>query len=421
MEKRDIEIMSPAGSFESLRSAIKAGANSVYFGIDQLNMRARAAVNFTMQDLNEIVEICNKHNVKTYLTLNIVLYNHDIVKMKKICDIAKESGVTAVIAADIAAIQYANSIGLEVHISTQANVSNFEAVKFFARFADVVVLARELTFGQIKDICAKIKEENITGPSGELVRIEIFVHGALCVAISGKCYMSLATHNASANRGACLQNCRRTYRVIEEETGNELVIDNNYIMSPKDLCTVGYIDKILDAGVCVLKIEGRGRSSDYVYTTTGVYREAADSYLEGNFTKEKIKNWIDKLSTVFNRGFWHGGYYLGKKQDEWSGSYGSQSTKERIFVGQVVHYYPKVGIAEIKIETKDVAEGDKICITGPTTGILKGKVEGLRVGGNVANNAKKGDLITFVVSERVRNNDKLFVIRNRENVQDYTK
>ncbi|MCF6276511.1 MAG: U32 family peptidase [Candidatus Magasanikbacteria bacterium] len=421
MKKREIEIMSPAGSFESLYSAIKAGANSVYFGIDKLNMRARAAVNFTIEDLEKIVKICNENSVKTYLTVNIVLYNHDLKQMKKVCDSAKKAGITAIIAADISAIQYANSIDLQVHISTQANVSNIEAVKFYSKFSDVVVLARELTFGQIKDICETIKNENILGKSGELLRIEIFVHGALCVAISGKCYMSLATHNSSANRGACLQNCRRTYRVIEEDTGNELVIDNKFVMSPKDLCTVGYIDKILEAGVCVLKIEGRGRSADYVYTTTKVYREASDSYLEGDFTKEKIIKWIDELKKVFNRGFWYGGYYLGKKQEEWSASYGSQSTKERLFVGRVVHYYPKVGIAEIKLETKDVLEGEEVCITGPTTGILKEKVAGLRVEGEKFNKSKKGDIITFKVSERVRKNDKLFVIRDRKYVQNYTK
>jgi len=305
---KHIEIMSPAGSWETLTAAIQGGANSVYFGIEQLNMRARAANNFKTDELPEIVKTCREKNVKTYLTLNTILYDHDISLMKKICDTAKAAGVTAVIASDLAAIMYAHSIGLEVHISTQMNVTNIETVKFLAQFADVVVLARELTLKQIKKICETIKKENIRGPKGNLVEIEIFVHGALCVAISGKCYMSLATQNASANRGACFQNCRRSYRVIDEENGEELVLDNKYIMSPKDLCTIGFVDQLIEAGVAVFKIEGRGKGPDYVYKVTKAYREAVDSYENGTYTKEKIAAWTRELESVFNRGFWHGGY-----------------------------------------------------------------------------------------------------------------
>ena len=414
----ELEIMSPAGNFECLASAIKAGANSVYFGVEQLNMRARAANNFTLADLGEIVKICSEKNVKTYLTLNTIMYDHDIILMKKICDAAKKEGVSAVIASDISAISYANSIGLEVHISTQQNVSNMEAVRFYAKFADVIVLARELTLSQVKKICDDIKKENIKGPNGELVRIELFAHGALCVAVSGKCYMSLGTYNASANRGACLQNCRRSYKVTDNETGDELVIDNEYVMSPSDLCTIGFIDKLIDAGVKVFKLEGRGRSADYVYTVTKCYRDAADSVLEGNYTEEKIKGWTKKLESVYNRGFWHGGYYLGKKLGEWSGTYGSKATKEKVFVGIAKHYFPKTGIGEFHIQSEMIKTGDEILITGNTTGVIEGKVESMFV--NDKPNieiAKQGDVITFKVSERVRENDKLYVVKNKEKFQ----
>ena len=414
----ELEIMSPAGNFECLASSIKAGANSVYFGVEQLNMRARAANNFTLADLGEIVKTCKEKNVKTYLTLNTIMYDHDIILMKKICDAAKKEGVSAVIASDISAISYANSIGLEVHISTQQNVSNMEAVRFYAKFADVIVLARELTLSQVKKICDDIKKENIKGPNGELVRIELFAHGALCVAVSGKCYMSLGTYNASANRGACLQNCRRSYKVTDNETGDELVIDNEYVMSPSDLCTIGFIDKLIEAGVKVFKLEGRGRSADYVYTVTKCYRDAADSVLEGNYTEEKIKEWTEKLESVYNRGFWHGGYYLGKKLGEWSGTYGSKATKEKVFVGIAKHYFPKTGIGEFHIQSEMIKTGDEILITGNTTGVIEGKVESMFV--NDKPNieiAKQGDVITFKVSERVRENDKLYVVKNKEKFQ----
>lgn len=410
-----IEIMAPAGSFTSLRSAIKAGANSVYFGIGELNMRAKAANNFQISDLPEIVSICKEKRVKTYLTVNTVLYNEDLDKMRKICDAAKTAGITAVISCDLAVMQYAYSIGLEIHISTQQNVSNIEAVKFFAKFADVVVLARELTLEQIKDITSQIKKEKITGPSGELVQIEIFVHGALCVSISGKCYMSLAAQNKSANRGACTQICRRTYRVIDEESGNELSIDNKYIMSPKDLCTIKFLDKILDAGVKVLKIEGRGRSPDYVYTVVKCYREAADAVENGNYTKEKIKDWVKELESVYNRGFWHGGYYLGHKLGEWSGEYGSKSTKQNEYIGKALHYFSKTNIGEFVLESGDLSIGDDVLITGNTTGISKFKVESIFVDEKPVDKAKKSNIITVKVPERIRKNDKLFTVKLRNN------
>lgn len=413
---KHVEIMSPAGSFASLNATIKGGANSVYFGIEQLNMRARAANNFTTTDLPEVVRLCNEHHVKTYLTVNTILYDHDLTLMRKICDTAKEHGVTAVIASDIAALQYAHSIGLEVHISTQQNVSNIEAVKFFSQFADVVVLARELTINQIKRIYKEIEEQNIRGPKGNLVEIELFAHGALCVAISGKCYMSLATYNASANRGACLQNCRHAYRVIDEETGVELTVDNKYIMSPKDLCTIGFLDKIIDAGVSVLKLEGRGRSPDYVLTVTKCYREAVDAINNGTYTQEKIDAWIKELETVYNRGFWHGGYYLGKELGEWAGTSGSQATKENEYIGRATNYFKKNNIGEFHLETGEIAVGDELVVTGDTTGAMKLTLSSLFVDGKPAEKAVKGDLVTFPVTDRIRLSDKLFAVRDRKRV-----
>lgn len=405
--------MSPAGSWETLNAAIKGGADSVYFGIEQLNMRARAANNFKISELGEIVRHCSEKNVKTYLTLNTILYDHDIPLMKKICDEAKKAGVTAAITCDLAGIMYAHSIGLEVHISTQQNISNIEQVKFFAAYADVVVLARELTLKQIQFICDQIQKQDIRGPKGNLVEVEIFVHGALCVAISGKCHMSLATNNASANRGACIQNCRRAYRVIDEETGDELVLENKYVMSPKDLCTVGFLDQLLKAGVRVLKIEGRGKSADYVYTVTKVYKEAGESVLNGTFTKEKIDGWMELLGTVHNRGFWEGGYYLGKKLGEWSGEYGSQATKEKICIGSGRGYFEKTKIGEFMMETGELKVNDEIWITGPTTGIVQTFVKELYVDGVKAESAKKGDVITIPIEEKVRKSDKLFLVKNK--------
>jgi U32 family peptidase len=412
-----IEIMAPVGSFESLASAIKAGANSVYFGIEQLNMRSKAASNFTVEDLKIIVERCKEADVKTYLALNTVMYTHDMPLMKKICETAKEANLTAVIASDLAAITYAKKIGLEVHISTQQNVTNYETVEFFSEYADVVVLAREVTLKQVREIHDKIVENDLCGPKGEQIQIELFAHGALCVAISGKCYMSLATYNSSANRGACRQNCRRSYKVTDEETGVELVVDNKYIMSPKDLCTIGFVDQILDAGVSVLKLEGRGRSADYVRTVTRCYREAVDAHYEGTYTKEKIDAWIAELETVYNRGFWHGGYYLGKQLGEWSGKYGSQSTHENVYIGRVSHYFAKTSIAEITIETGEMKKGQDVLFTGPTTGALTAKNVEPWLEGKQVDGAKKGDAFSIPVPERVRPNDKVFLVLSRVSVQ----
>lgn len=402
-----IELMSPAGSFESLRAAIKAGCNSVYFGIEQLNMRARSSINFTLEDLKEIAEIGKQNNVKTYLTLNTILYDHDIQLMKSIVNAAKESGVTAIIAADHAVMNYAKKIGMEIHISTQANVSNIDTVEFYANFADVIVLARELSLKQVADISREIKRRNITGPAGKLIELEIFAHGALCMAVSGKCYLSLHSHYASANRGACVQNCRRSYIVTDKEEGIEFEVDNEYIMSAKDLCTIDFIDKILDAGVSVLKIEGRGRSVDYVYTVTQCYREAIESYQNGTFTKEKVEGWKIRLATVFNRGFWDG-YYLGKKMGEWCDENGSRSTRKKIFIAKGTKYFSQAGVGEFKCESHDLHEGDEIMITGPTTGIIQMKVKELHVAGKPASTAVKGDDFTLALEEKIRPSDKLY-------------
>ncbi|MBI5001877.1 U32 family peptidase [Candidatus Woesearchaeota archaeon] len=408
--KKNIDIMAPAGSYESLMAALHAGATSVYFGIEQLNMRARATNNFHFEDLPKIAALCKKQHVKTYLTVNTILYDHDIVLMKKICDAAKVAGIDAIIASDFAVLQYAQQIGQPVHISTQMNISNIEAVRFFAQHADVLVLARELTLLQIKEISEQIQEQKIKGPSGALVQIEVFVHGALCVAISGKCYMSLATYNASANRGACLQNCRRSYKLTDDETGEELVVDNKYIMSPKDLCTIGFIDKLIEAGVSIMKIEGRGKAPEYVATVTAAYKEAVDSYFAGTYTPEKIEAWTKKLEEVYNRGFWHGGYYLGKKLGEWSGTYGSCATKEKKYLGTAKNYYPKAEIAHFMLEAGELKTGDEVIITGQTTGVLQTIINELYVQDKRAIIGKKGEEITFSVPQKIRKNDKLFVV-----------
>ncbi|MBI4151634.1 U32 family peptidase [Candidatus Woesearchaeota archaeon] len=410
IQQHPVEIMAPVGSYEALRAAVATGAQSIYFGIEQLNMRARAANNFTIQDLREIAKICQENKVKTYLTLNTIMYDHDLGLLRTICTAAKESGITAVICSDIAAIHFARSLGLEVHLSTQTNVTNIEAVKFYAQYADVIVLARELTLQQIALICSEIKNQDIRGPKGELVKIEIFAHGALCVAVSGKCYMSLATYNSSANRGACLQNCRRSYKIIDEETGDELVVDNKYIMSPKDLCTIGFIDKILDAGVSVLKIEGRGRAPEYVHTTTKVYVEAVKCYFAGTYTAEKIEGWISELEKVFNRGFWHGGYYLGKQLGEWSGVYGSKATTEKVYLGKVRNYYQKKKIGEFILEAGTVSVGDEIYVMGPTTGVVQTTVQNVMLNDKNVPLAAKGAIITLPIEERVRENDSLYKI-----------
>jgi putative protease len=405
--KRSIELMSPAGSYEALMAAIKAGCNSVYFGVEQLNMRARSSNNFTLEDLKRIAEIGKENNVKTYLTLNTILYDHDITLMKSIVSTAKENGVTAIIAADHAVMNYAKKIGMEIHISTQANVSNIDTVEFYANFADVVVLARELSLMQVADISREIKRRNITGPSGKLVELEIFAHGALCMAVSGKCYLSLHSHFASANRGACIQNCRRSYVVTDKEDGMEFEIDNEFIMSAKDLCTIDFLDKILDAGVSVLKLEGRGRSVDYVHTVTKCYNEAIDAYLEGTYTKDKIENWKTQLATVFNRGFWDG-YYLGRKMGEWCDENGSKSSKKKIYLAKGLKYFEQAKVGEFQCESHSLSVGDEIMITGPTTGYIEMKIEELRVDGKPTDKVVKGNIFTIMSDEKIRPSDKLY-------------
>ena len=410
---KKIEIMAPAGSFESLAAAIKAGADSVYFGVGKLNMRSRATVNFQINDLHKIVRLCKRANVKTYLTLNIVVYDEEIDYVKEVCDAAKAAGVDAVIAADIAVMTYADSIKLPVHISVQANISNIQSVRFFAKFADVLVLARELTLPQIEKIINTIKEEKICGPSGELLQIEIFAHGALCVSISGKCYMSLGAYNSSANRGACFQNCRRRYRVTDEETGEELVIDNKYVMSPKDICTIEFLDRILDSGVAILKLEGRGRSADYVQTVTEVYRQGVDAYLAGEYTDDKISEWVERLKTVFNRGFWSGGYYLGEPLGEWCGTGGSQAKLHKIQVGRINKYFNKIKVAELSIESADLAVGQKLLVIGPTTGVVRFGVSEIRLAGEKVDSAPKGSTVSVPSPHKVRKNDILFILEER--------
>jgi len=404
-----VEIMAPAGSFEALAAAINAGCNSVYFGVEQLNMRARSSINFTTDDLQEITQRCAAHGVKAYLTLNTVLYDHDIRLMKTLVDAAKASGVSAIIASDHAAMSYCRKVGMPVHISTQANVTNIETVEFYADYADVMVLSRELSLRQVAHITREIQRQNITGPSGNPVRIEVFAHGALCMAVSGKCYLSLHSNNASANRGACIQNCRKEYIVIDKEEGNELEIDNEYIMSAKDLCTIGFLDKVVDAGVQILKIEGRGRSADYVDVTTRCYREALDSLADGTFNQEKVADWTERLATVYNRGFWDG-YYLGRKMGEWNDSYGSKATEKKIYLGRGVKYFNKIGVGEFVLESHTLSKDDKILITGPTTGVINASVQELRLDDHAVNEVNKGDTFSMPVSETIRPSDKLYKI-----------
>ena len=405
--RRSIELMAPAGSYEALMAAIKAGCDSVYFGIEQLNMRARSSINFTLDDLRQIAEIGRTHHIRTYLTLNTILYDHDISLMKRIVNTAKEEGITALIAADHAVLNYARKIGMEVHISTQANVSNIDTVEFYANFADVIVLARELSLKQVGDMYREIQRRDITGPSGARVALEIFAHGALCMAISGKCYLSLHSHFASANRGACIQNCRRTYIVMDKDEGIEFEIENEYIMSAKDLCTINFLDKILDAGVRVLKIEGRGRAPDYVYTTTKAYNEAINAYLAGTYTPEKVAEWMTQLATVYNRGFWDG-YYLGRKMGEWTDEAGSKATRQKTYVGKGVNYFDKAQIAEFICETNSLSVGDEIMITGPTSGYIETTIQELRLNNQPVEKVVKGDQFTFPLAEKMRPSDKLY-------------
>lgn len=407
MQTNKVELMAPAGSFESLMAAIKGGANSVYFGIEQLNMRARSSNNFTIDDLAKIAQICKEHRLKSYLTLNTIVYDHDISLMKTIVDAAKNNGIDAVIASDHAVFNYAKKTGVKVHISTQSNISNIDSIEFFADYADVMVMARELSLKQVAAITREIKRRNITGPSGELVRVEIFAHGALCMAVSGKCYLSLHSNFASANRGACIQNCRKNYIVIDKEDGVELEIDNEYIMSAKDLCTIDFIDKVIDAGVTVLKIEGRGRSADYVYTVINCYREAIDAYYDGTYGPEKFEAWKTRLSTVFNRGFWDG-YYLGRTMGEWSNEYGSKATKKKIYIGKGLKYYDNASVAEFKLESHCLTLGDEILITGPTTGIVQSFIDEIRVENQTTDKIEKGTVFTVKINEKIRPSDKLY-------------
>ena len=403
-----IEIMAPAGNFEALAAAIQGGANSVYFGIGELNMRSHSANNFAPEDLKKITEICSQNNIKSYLTLNIILYDEELEKAKEVLNLAKEAGVSAVIASDISAILYARSIGLEVHISTQANISNIEAVRFYAQYADVVVLARELTLQQVKKIYDTIQRENICGPAGEPVRIEMFCHGALCMAVSGKCYMSLHEYNHSANRGSCFQVCRRGYKVTDMETGWEMEIDNKYIMSPKDLCTIDFLDVMTDAGVRVLKIEGRARSAEYVKKVVSAYRKAADAIEKGEYSAQMTVPLKEELSEVFNRGFW-GGYYQGAKLGEWCNVYGNSATKKKTYIGRVTNYFSKLQVAEIQVEAAPVKVGTHLMIIGPTTGVIEFDIPEIRVDCQSADEAVQGTACSIPCTEKVRRADKVFI------------
>ncbi len=404
---KDIEIMAPVGSYEALSAAIQAGAGSVYFGIGKLNMRSRSAKNFTLDDLRQIAETCNAHGVKSYVTVNTVIYDEEIEEMHQLLDAIKANGISAIIASDQSVIQYARQIGIEVHMSTQTNITNIEAVKYYSQFADVMVTARELNIGQVKHITEEIGKQQIRGPHGNLVRIEVFCHGALCMAISGKCYLSLDNYNSSANRGACLQLCRRGYEVRDREEGVELAIENEYIMSPKDLCILPFLDKVLDAGVEVLKIEGRGRSPEYTKVTVAVYHEAVQAIQEGNFTQDKVDAWMKRLRSVYNRDFWDG-YYLGRKTGEWTEKYGSQATQTKLYVGQITNYFSKLGVAEIRMETHDLNVGDPIMIIGPTTGVYEDTIPEIRVDLKSVQQTVKGEACSIPVKSLVRRGDKVY-------------
>ena len=409
MNKKQPELLAPAGSFESLQAAINAGADSIYFGVEQLNMRTRSAGAFSIGDIKAISVACKANNIRAYITLNTVMYEHDMQLLKSILREVKDQGIDAVIASDFAVIEYCNQSNIPLHISTQANVSNIEAVQFFSRFADVIVLARELTLKQVEYICREIKRKEIKGPSGKLVKIELFVHGALCMAISGKCYLSLHSQNASANRGACVQNCRRSYTVTDTESGEELLVDNEYIMSPKDLCTIDILDQVIASGVDVLKIEGRTKGADYVQVVTRCYREAIQAIEEGTFTSEKIDAWKTEMSKVYNRGFWEG-YYLGRTLGEWTPRPGSAATEKKVYIGKGTKYYPRIGVGEFVIESGNLKAGDTLMITGPKCGMVKEQVNELVVNGKRKQEAKKGDLVTFPFATKVTQHDKLYKV-----------
>lgn len=413
---KDFEIMAPVGSRESLAAAIQAGADSIYFGIESLNMRARSANTFTINDLREIAQICEEHSIKSYLTINTIIYDEDVELMRKIVDAAKEAQISAVIAADVAVMSYCIEVGQEVHLSTQLNIGNAQALKFYAQFADVVVLARELNLKQVRKIYDAIHNEQIKGPKGDLVRIEMFCHGALCMAVSGKCYLSLHEMNVSANRGACNQICRRGYTVKDNESDIELEVDNKYIMSPKDLKTIHFMDEMIDAGVRVFKIEGRARGPEYVRTVVECYKEAIKSCLDGTFSDEKVKVWDERLKTVFNRGFWNG-YYLGQRLGEWSKNYGSEATERKVYVGKAIKHFSNIGVAEFLIEAGEIKVGEKLLITGPTTGALFLNLEDPRVDLKPVEIVRKGEHVSFKVPEKIRPSDKLYKLVSPESLK----
>ncbi len=417
MNIKDFEIMAPAGSRESLAAAIQAGADSVYFGIGQLNMRSHSANKFSIDDLREIAKTCQEHGIKTYLTVNTIIYGEDIETMHSIIDAAKEAEITAVIASDVAVMSYCNEVGVEVHLSTQLNISNIEALKFYSRFADVVVLARELNMDQVAEIYRQIEEQHICGPKGKQIRIEMFCHGALCMAVSGKCYMSLDNAGRSANRGECMQLCRRSYTVTDNETGTQLEIDNKYVMSPKDLKTIRFVDRMMKSGVRVFKIEGRARGPEYVHTVVSCYKEAMQSVIDGTFTEEKKDQWDERLAKVFNRGFWDG-YYQGQKLGEWNKHYGSVATEKKVYCGKGIKYFSKLGVAEFQIEAKELHKGDKLLITGPTTGVIYLNADEIRYDLQPVEVAEKGWRVSLPVPEKVRPSDKLFIIEKSEHYDD---
>lgn len=407
--RKDFEIMAPVGSYDSLAAAIQGGADSIYFGIEGLNMRARSSNNFTTEDLYNIANICKEKGLKSYLTVNTIIYNGDMNLMHEIVNSAKDAGVSAIIASDVAVMMYARTVGVEVHLSTQLNITNTDALKFYAQFADVVVLARELNLDQVANIYNDIVEQDIRGPKGDLIQIEMFCHGALCMAVSGKCYLSLHEKDLSANRGECNQICRRSYTVKEKESGIELDIDNEYIMSPKDLKTIHFMNKMLDAGVKVFKIEGRARSPEYVRTVVECYREGIESYCSDTFNEEKVEEWNKRLATVFNRGFWDG-YYLGQRLGEWSSNYGSGSTQRKVYIGKGITYYSKIGVAEFQLEAQSLKSGDQILITGPTTGAIYHTLDEMQMQHATVSEVNKGDRFAFKFAEKIRPGDKLYKI-----------
>lgn len=407
MKRQDIEIMAPAGSWDSLMAAIQGGADSIYFGVGQLNMRAASSNNFTIDDLGKIADICRQNNLKSYLTVNVIVYDNEIEEMHRVIDASIKAGITAVIASDLSVINYAYKAGMEIHLSTQLNITNIEALKFYSQWADVAVLARELNIDQVRHIYSSIREHDIRGPKGDLVRIEMFAHGALCMAISGKCYLSLHENDKSANRGECYQTCRKAYLATNLETGYELEIDNKYIMSPKDLCTIGFLGRLIESGVRVLKIEGRARSAEYVKTVCECYDDALKSISDGSYNAEKIDAWREKLATVFNRGFWDG-YYLGQKIGEWNSTYGSNATKRKIYIGKVTNYFSKVMVAEIKLENGDLERGETILISGPTTGVVEYVVDEMRVDLEITEKARKGEFFSIKTDDFLRRSDKVY-------------